>query len=223
MYHHREPNESPHERGAETVSPDRPPQLKWMNCGYRCGWGCEVPSDDDSDGGGSDRETVSTLVELDAEGSPLMDPHDGDVEERETYDGRFESVIVIEHGSEDRHLSQLSLHLVEDDSEIADSLEVESCTTSDHSRAVSAHGSVGFTSPGPGIGVWTEDDQAHRACMFPPEYHFLRTPLRLSPQYEHCRGDPLSHRIVPDRILVPFAFDEIGTEYTPLYWHPLRM
>jgi len=62
--------------------------------------------------------------------------------------------------------------------------------------------SVGTVSPRAwllGVGSWDVHNEADR---FPPEYHFLATPLRLSPQYEHCRGLPVSHMVVQDDLVL---------------------
>lgn len=63
--------------------------------------------------------------------------------------------------------------------------------------------------PGPGIGIWAEDGCVQRVNEFPLEYHFLQSPLRLSHQNEHCRGDSLSHMIVPDRPLRAYSLEEL--------------
>jgi len=52
--------------------------------------------------------------------------------------------------------------------------------------------SVHCVSPGPGLGTWTED------TVVLERYHFLDSPLRLTPQRRYCRGLVASHLVVRD-------------------------
>ncbi len=97
--------------------------------------------------------------------------------------------FLLESDSENEHIDQHNP--INNQSDLMDSLAVESRATDDQSMMRSVSGGVEITSPGPGIGSWTENEP-YRARL-PTEYHFLRTPLRLSPQYEHCRGTPMAH------------------------------
>jgi hypothetical protein len=51
--------------------------------------------------------------------------------------------------------------------------------------------SIHCVSPGPGLGAWTED-------IVLEKYHFLDSPLRLTPQRRYCRGLVASHLVVRD-------------------------
>ncbi|KAF2847894.1 hypothetical protein T440DRAFT_184660 [Plenodomus tracheiphilus IPT5] len=192
------------------TSPDRPPQLKL--CGFRCGYGCEEPTDDDGDGGGSDQGSEATYVESNNQGDMRLEMNGRDNDQSEIFGQERTNALLLQSGSEDQHHSELVNHPDEDAAGMASSLEVRSCPSSDHSREMSAHGSVRMMTPGPGIGVWAEDRLEH-VNRFPLEYYFLQTPLRLSPQYEHCRGDSLSHFIVPDRPLRIYTLENVWFEY----------
>lgn len=196
--------------GGGAISGNRPPQLKL--CGFRCGYGCEEPTDDDGDGGGSDAGSEKTYVESVVQADSRLQANYGDHDDRGGFGEERTNVVLLETGSEDQHLSELSEHSDEDPSAMSSSLEVGSCASSDQSRAVSNHESVRILTPGPGIGVWVEDQLRH-ANRFPLEYYFLQTPLRLSAQYEHCRGDSLSHLVVPDRPYSVYMLEDVCIEY----------
>lgn len=193
MFHHHEHDDPVDQSRPQAVSPDRPPQWKWQNCGYRCGWGCEEPGEDEGDGGGSDNETVSTLVDTDDEESPVVELQNEELQNHEVYqqadllhqnglDVEDTGVVVLLSGSPSEYedVSTRS-HSPQDYDDMSESLEVGPCATGDHSTVVSGRGSVGRRSPGPGI-EYILMEIPH----FPPAYYFLETPLRLSPQYEHC-------------------------------------
>ncbi|CBX95283.1 predicted protein [Plenodomus lingam JN3] len=193
--------DSPARRGP--LSRARPPQLKL--CGFRCGYGCEEPTEDDGDGGGgggSDAASETTLIES-------IGPQG--ISQRET-NQRDHDAHVLDTGSEAQHFTELSEHSDEHGLGRSSSLDVASCASSDRSRGVSAHGSVRMATPGPGIGVWA-DDQLRHVNRFPLEYYFLQSPLRLSAQYEHCRGDSLSHLVNPDRPLRVYILEDVCIEY----------
>ncbi|KAI8939963.1 hypothetical protein NX059_003688 [Plenodomus lindquistii] len=206
MDRHSDTNHTENLLGRGPTSPDRPPQLKL--CGFRCGYGCEEPADDDGGGGESDAGSEATYVESNNEGEPRLQTHYGGRPNCGRLGEARTDVVVSERtGSEDEHLRELSEDSGEDGSGIASSMEVRSSASSDRSRAASAQGTVRMLTPGPGIGDWT-NDPLRRVNRFPLAYYFLQTPLRLSPQYEHCRGDSLSHLIVPDRPLRPYTLEE---------------
>ena len=96
-------------------------------------------------------------------------------------------VHLLGNDSENEYLDQLNLS--SNQNGVMDNLTIESRTTDDQSM-MSASERVEITSPGPEIGSWMENEYRRR---LPTEYHFLQTPLRLSPQYEHCRGSPGLH------------------------------
>jgi hypothetical protein len=95
------------------------------------------------------------------------------------------------------------------------SLIVEPCVTADNSPVPSAGGSARSRSPDPGVLYWITSMPI--ATPLPLEYHFLQTPLRLSPQYEHCRGDPASHLVVPDRSPLWYLVEQSWNGYAPAY------
>jgi len=181
--------------------PDRPP-LPLSLCGYRCGYGCEEPLYDDSDGsgGGSEAGTDTTYVDYDVERNSMTDIHHAHNEDDQIA-GEQTSVVLLEAGPEAQHGSELSEHSNEDYTGYMVSLDVGPCSSRSLSRAASSRGSVRVLTPGPGIGVWAEDGRVEHVNRLPLEYHFLQKPLRLSPQYQDCRGNFLSHMIVPDRPL----------------------
>jgi hypothetical protein len=99
--------------------------------------------------------------------------------------------------------------------ESSESLQVGPCATTDHSPEASAAGSTRNRSPDPGIPYWTAGLPV--ATELPLEYYFLQTPLRLSPQYEHCRGNPASHLVVQDRPSLQFLMEQTWRVYAPAY------
>ena len=145
--------------------------MKWPNCGYRCGLGCEEPSDEDgeggTDGGRSDDGTAPTLIGSDDGRGPMSISHNDDDDEEFYDDQLFQDarssfsldpdeqpmdLLLLENGSENELLSQFNGPVPVDNHALADSLAVDSCPTDDHSRALSVRGSVGMISPGPAIG-----------------------------------------------------------------------
>lgn len=207
MNHRRHPGGSNSQPELGTVSPDRPPQLKkWRNCGFPCGLGCEAPSDDDNDGGESDAASETTWVGSDSEGAFPAGRDVGTYDSHSAFDFGTTASVRGGDGFEGREPSSSSAR---DSIEAMNASAAGSRSTGDRSRATSAHQSVvGIMTPGPGIGLWAEGHQGNRVDRFPLEYHFLRSPLWLSPQYEHCRGDPMYHRVIPDRSVAMHVSEE---------------
>ncbi|CAA9957639.1 hypothetical protein PTMSG1_01247 [Pyrenophora teres f. maculata] len=198
MYDHNNTGGPSNQAKLNKPSPDRPPQFNFKNCGYDCGLGCQKASEDEGGGGGSEQDSGGDSDDDTAVGEEdnrcsvgeWQDNH-GDVE---AADGPEENLSSPDT-AEDEAGSQLSW--AGDYDAMSESLVVEPCATSDHSPVASVGGSVRSLSPNPGILYWITNMRP--ASPLPAEYHFLHTPLRLSPQYEHCRGDPASHLVGPDR------------------------
>lgn len=157
--------------------PDRPPQYNERNCGYRCGEGCEKPCDEADGGGGSESDSDTAVDSISASdrvrtSPPLQEDVDGSSPISEQMrDGQLELSDSFEDYDE---LVEIS------------SNENFSGTCSRATSGSRSAGTLSPMSPGPGIGRWA------------PEYYFLVTPLRLSPQYEHCRGHQSSHLVARD-------------------------
>ena len=205
-----DPHIPPDQPRMESASRNRPPQFNWRNCGFDCGFGCEKASEEEGGGGGgggSDDETA--------------------VDENEILD--LAAVLQFENNevghehpnsSSDNDLSPDEVE-VEGSSSLMDSngyldhmsgsLHVGQCATTDHSPGASTRN----RSPDPGIPYWIAGLPV--APELPFAYYFLETPLRLSPQYEHCRGDPASHLVVPDRTSWSFLMEQTWRGYMPTY------
>jgi len=217
------PDECPDQPQPEIRSPVRQPQFNDTNCGcgYRCGWGCEEPVQEpieepmleEDDGGTSDSETavdpeeeyMARLehedIEIEADQAGLLGPSVLDQE-------RADVVLFLHAWDEFNNNETLS-----------DDLEVEPCITRHPSTAPSSGGSVGPMSP---ILAFEEATRGLPVLQLSGQYYFRRTPLRLSPQYEHCRGDPASHLVVQDRDQFPPPAEETWRGYTPGYGYVVR-
>jgi hypothetical protein len=196
-----------------TVSPNRPPQFNVVNCGFRCGWGCcERQGGDDDGGGGGDGATDATptlissddgVGELD-ESPPHEDSQGPDFAGSNSHaldDGESGSTLIFDDLGESMQFHEQALaHENPFDLSAAgwysnnslDDLRDDFNTTS-HSNSASDAASVSSVSRNvcyADIGAWDAVDQL-------PGY-FCRSPLRLSPRYEDCRGPPLSHRVAQD-------------------------
>ncbi|KAH7408378.1 hypothetical protein DE146DRAFT_372227 [Phaeosphaeria sp. MPI-PUGE-AT-0046c] len=205
-------DEDPHtydeHQEAGTVSPNRPPQFNLSNCGYRCGWGCCEPiGGDDGDDGGYESDATPTLIGSDdeLERTELQDEIDAlptGISDLQRMIENEPAPIVI-YDFEDNILLNLpvpvqaemfsSEHSEWDYQGSADRLEHESAS-GNHSSAASDRQSIGSASPSgwdAGMGAWDVMDEAGRN-------YFCATPLRLSPYYEHCRGNAASHLVVQD-------------------------
>lgn len=187
MYDHNDTSGSSNQAKLDKPSPDRPPQFNFRNCGYDCGLGCQKASEDEGDGGGSERGSDggsddATAVGEDDNGYPVTgwQGEDGDAE---ATDDAQENNSNPDTEEEDATAQLVSSG---DYDAMSESLVVEPCVTGDHSPVVSADGSVRSLSPNPGILYWITSMRPATPTPRPVEYHFLHTPLRLSPQNEHC-------------------------------------
>ncbi|RMZ66649.1 hypothetical protein GMOD_00002006 [Pyrenophora seminiperda CCB06] len=217
MYHQNNTGSPLNQATRDKLSPNRPPQFNFRNCGYDCGLGCQKASDDEGDGGGSERSSErgnETGSEGGSDDTTAVDDNDNGylIAEWQSEDGDAEA-------AEDRQENMSNPNAAEHDAAaiaqssspgeydaMSESLVVEPCVTSDHSPMSSVGGSVRSLSPNPGILYWITNMRP--VSPLPFEYHFLHTPLRLSPQYEHCRGDPASHLVGPDRRSTSFYLIE---------------
>jgi len=206
MSRHNEPFEYDDEPHMETVSANRPPQFNESTCGYRCGWGCE-PRGGEDDGGGPESDGTPTLIgsyDGDAvEGSVTDDVQDGSIPasprslgemNEEDVEAHEQQLLFEHHILADGHV----VAIVQPEWNYEESLgSLENQVASEpHSSAASDQRSIGSASPcgwDAGIGEWHDlgkDDKI-------PE-NFRVTPLRLSPQDEHCRGQAVSPMVIQD-------------------------
>lgn len=146
------------------------PPKAW-NCRYDCGFGCEKASDDEGGGADSDEATA------------IGDEEENMASEAETQD---EGEEVGDADSSQMSRSDLDAAAWTQGSDA--SMVVE---PGEHSPAISTSGSIRSASPNPGVAYWVAHMRYAAASPVPRNYHFLQTPLRLSPQLEHCRGDPM--------------------------------
>jgi hypothetical protein len=192
---------------AGATEANRLPQFNESYCRYRCGWGCCEPRN----GGDSVSETTTTFVESEGEhrsttalvlpqrdlgGSRVEGSSSRDVAGTSDHGDGYEGnrILVAREGSYVPQLSQYYSGSPES--------QDDRSTSGSRSVAVPESGSLGTVSPGAlvvGAGTWDIDNEADR---FPPQYHFIVTPLRLSPQYEHCRGHPVSHMVTRDDMVL---------------------
>jgi hypothetical protein len=182
-----------------TASNNRIPQFNESYCGYRCGWGCEPPDRADSES-----DTTRTLINGEDETEGVRRP----ISPPSGHEGYPALSDGIETGGNNSELSParsmatrlFSFETSQSSRYCSEPLGNQENVTTSGSRSVATSGSrsVGTVSPG----VWVAEagswDVYHEADRFPLEYHFLVTPLRLSPQYEHCRGHPDSHMVMED-------------------------
>jgi hypothetical protein len=202
MYDPNGPND---QLQVEEVSANRPPQFKESTCGYRCGWGCCEP-----DGGGdSESDAAPTLIGSEdedevPEGNTMRAGLDASHHSGSHNDRDAVPIVLVNDFEESLQLNQhLFAHgdtiapsrLNWDYDESVNSLGNQA-GSEPHSSAASDRRSTGSPSPygwDTGIGGWTEDSNANRL----PGY-FCVTPLRLSAQFEHCRGPVASHMVIQD-------------------------
>ncbi|KAI2479184.1 hypothetical protein Ptr902_09395 [Pyrenophora tritici-repentis] len=180
MYDHNNTGGPSNQAKLDKPSPDRPPQYNFRNCGYDCGLGCQKASEDEGGGrdsggdSGGDSDDDTAVGEEDNGYS--VTEWQGDYEDVEAADDAEENMSNPDTAENDTS-SQLSS--TGDYDAMSESLVVEPCATSDHSPVASVGGSVRSLSPNPGILYWITSMQP--ASPLPGEYHFLHTPLRLSP------------------------------------------
>jgi len=200
MYHHshsQHPGAQPQQRRTNRV-----PQFNKDYCGYHCGEGCEP-----YDVGGAESDATSTLVEENgAEAVGLSAP---------TQDRSEASMLPESYTANDAGVEQEDAHLQRNDPadmrdgsfpspqvawDLDDSLSYPQDFMTSGARSVRSFGSgsVGTVSPSVWVaeaGTWVPtdgypQDVDYGVDRLPPEYYFVETPLRLSAQYEDCRGLP---------------------------------
>lgn len=203
-------NEPPNQLQMNTPSPHRPPQFNERNCGYDCGYGCEKASEDEGGGGYSDEETVVDDTNEDRLSNvERQSESDGEMQDLSSSQGSMSISDGVDWDEMDDQLP--------DANNMSASLIVEPLSPADHSPPASISSSARSVSPNPGIMYWVTSLRV--ATPLPMSYHFLQTPLRLSPQLEHCRGDPTSHLVVPDRSALSYVMEQLAREYAPAYGH----
>ncbi|KAH7086816.1 hypothetical protein FB567DRAFT_51805 [Paraphoma chrysanthemicola] len=219
MDSHQDTDETYHSE--PEVSSNRPPQFNGSNCGYRCGWGCCEPNASDDEGGGSE-SSAPTLVdplEDDGRAPSLVDADDDDDDDDDDHDENAEQqsevavVVEAEDGAQtiaylenNLHHPSVSSHRylspsgsLEDDASSGahsdvpcDRRHIIDLTMSDILRGITDRmEDLPFQRP--------QDDQAGPALS---RTLFLLPPLRLSAQYEHCRGNPYRHMAIRDDMVL---------------------
>jgi hypothetical protein len=211
MYDHDNPNSPSHDAYLNTPSRNRPAQFNWRNCAFDCRFGCKKTGEDDGDGGGEGGSDDETAVESEVE-HPAIESRSEDIEgddERSVGFSDADMSSVAVDGFTSPMDSSECLY------DMSGSMQVEPCATTDHSPEASTSGSARNGSRDPGIPYWITGLPA--ATQLPFAYYFLESPLRLSPQYEHCRGDSASHLVVPDRASISFLTEQAWRDYMPGY------
>jgi hypothetical protein len=195
----------------ETVSSRRRPQFNQSNCGYRCGLGCCEPREGDDDDGGSGGDSTPTLV-----GSEDEDEADLEISHQEVDEAYQDRVaeegevgpnpITMNAIEENLYLSRTVvdqenpfIQSQSSRSNLESPSSLENQANSElPSSAVSEVGQIGnvlLLGWDAGMGGAFEGSEPDRC---PLTHHFLVRPLRLSPQYEHCRGPAASHLVIQD-------------------------
>ncbi|EAT88299.1 hypothetical protein HBI56_124000 [Parastagonospora nodorum] len=209
----RHDDSNPHDRQMEieAVSSDRPPHLNESNCRYCCGLGCSGPQSGDDDGeGGCGSDATSTVVGSDNDVGDLEEPlHVEEVYEPQPFGPEDSRTSERQPGGFTyRSEEDLRFHrflraqrsifissILNRNRDELDSLRNEA-TTRSHSSASSEVGSADNMSQEglvAGVGTWGDAIRHDRLPGL-----FRKTPLRLSAQYEDCRGPSLSHLITQD-------------------------
>ena len=208
MYEREDSNDLSNQTNMSRLSRNRPPQFNARNCGYDCGYGCSK-----DEGGGAESEEETAVGEEENVPS-YAEVQDGDSRESEDLSGSQASMPNSSTAASDG--TGLEWSSSQDlDGSMSASMLVEPVSPGDHSPGFPASGSVRSVSPNPGIVYWISSTGV--ASPLPISYYFLQTPLRLSPQLEHCRGDPAFHLVVPDRSRLSYMMDQLAREYAPAY------
>ncbi|OCK83828.1 hypothetical protein K432DRAFT_379128 [Lepidopterella palustris CBS 459.81] len=144
---------------------------------------------------GPERPLTTPKVEVQ---SPMLVRRDGHDEQIQTPYGGF---LMSREGfrpmecpldlDDLRRMLLRGLHTI-NRAETPSSMTNEPDGSGDHSLASSTILSVRCGTPGPGLGGWTEE------APLLPNYHFLKSPLRLTPQRRYCRGLVAAHLVLDD-------------------------
>jgi hypothetical protein len=199
------------------LSPRRPPQFNESNCGYRCGLGGCEPRDGDDD------DSAPTLVGSEDEDEayaeiPYQEVDDYHQERvNEAHEVGPDPIVMMDDFEESLYLSQSVIdqqnsftqpQLSQTNDESPGSLENQA-NSEPPSSAASEVGPIDIVPlPGWDAGIGREFDNELT-------HHFLVRPLRLSPQYEHCRGPPASHLVIQDYSML---LDVVGDDWR--VWMP---
>jgi hypothetical protein len=195
MYDREDGNGLPNQTNMSRRSRSRPPQYNARNCGYDCGYGCTK-----DEGGGADTD-AETAVGEEENGPSDTETQNHDSRESEDSVSLASSTTAASDGM------GLQLSWFQEESEgMSASMVVEPNSSGNHSP-VPTSGSPRSLSPIPWVFT----------IPVASPYYFLQTPLRLSPQYEDCRGDPASHLVVPDRSRLSYMMEQLAREYAPAY------
>lgn len=194
MYEREESNDLPNQTNMSRLSRNRPPQYNTRNCGYDCGYGCTKEK-----GGGaeSDEETA-----VDVDENVPSDAETWNEDSRESEDLSASQVSLLSSRTTASDGTGLQLSSSHESEDMSASMVVEPNSSGNHTPAPPS-GSARSLSPIPWIIMPV-------ASPLPIRYYFLQTPLRLSPQYEDCRGDP-------DRSRLSYMKEQPAREYAPAY------
>ncbi|KAH7076633.1 hypothetical protein BKA63DRAFT_286645 [Paraphoma chrysanthemicola] len=204
------------------VSSNRPPQFNESSCGYRCGWGCCEPSAGDDEGGGGESNTP-TLVDAEEDASSLLDADDDDGEDAEQQD-EVAIVVEAEDGAQtiaylENNLRRPQFLMVDEHSSISSHqyMSPDGAGSQEDGASSGAHSDI--TCDGRRIidfnvsdvlrgisdrmeGLLHQYPEGDRAGPAPSSTLFRVPPLRLSAQYEHCRGNPYRHMAIRDDMVL---------------------
>lgn len=220
MYPDHTANDDMYRQEPVAVSRRGPPQFNQSNCGYRCGWGCEPREDNDGDaeqygsdatptliGDDGDEETEETLFRDYVESPPPMGRSASGEHFTETNAGTFVVDDDPERQLPSHHVFAWGNRFPYSPSQRSFDGSVSSldneASSGAHSSAGSDVRSVSAVSPSDmvaGVGVWASTTNNNH---FPSKNYFSSTPLRLSHQSEHCRGN-----LMPDLDLLSSFLEE---------------
>lgn len=195
------------------------PQSNESYCGHQCGRGCCEPLSS----GHSLSDGTSTLVESEDEISSLELSVRPQMSVDTTHVASTSSHVDAETNDHGANIFANVLALTTQGllatSQLSQygggSMEYQEDAVLSRSRNMVALDSVdgGTVSSGNlvrGVGSWDVNNEAER---FPLQYHFLATPLRLSPQCEHCRSRPVLHMVVQeDIVLLDYVEEDWGSQ-----------
>jgi hypothetical protein len=220
-----EANETPYQINPETLSPERPPQLKQTasGCGCRCG---TRGAEGEGEGENNDDDNASTLVGSESDlDSDSESPDSSDGPEQHVSEALFQPSLlqgarsmnevrtrigIFEIGVEGFQQRQpivetepLRPHWMSSFYEEETESMRNQHGSETHSVLASDARSLSSRSPGLGIGAWIRENpqelqELQRRELHFDKHHFLVRPLRLTPHHRDCRGLVTSHKVTPD-------------------------
>ncbi|EUC50984.1 hypothetical protein COCMIDRAFT_60894, partial [Bipolaris oryzae ATCC 44560] len=194
MCNHNGGKDSPMQPNINTSDPERPPQFNARNCNFDCDSGCNKDSDDEGGGAEMDGQTVIGEEENVHSDAEAQDESGGESEDlRGSEEFMPDSGESASDGTGSEFLSSLET------GDMSVSMVVEPASSGDRSPVICASVPARSLSSNPGNTILLAGLMRVPSPL-PMSYYFLQKPLRLSAQIEHCRGDPASHLVAPDRV-----------------------